>query len=215
MPDKHEKIIGAGSNFSIINPEVGVNITEEKKMKTGGKDFYKKYNRFSLEVFQDQLSKTARTTFFPSITEPTNENTNTIKEKGRKRISIKTKKGLPEIESKLLESNLPTEDNRTLSVKTKDLKAALQNLDLISEGEEKNLENNKKTINKNIIKKAMSKFMPTKIDYKEMDIFAKTLMGSHNWGGEIYTSETKKIIFIKCQKNLKNMKYKENYLLIY
>ena len=31
MPDKHEKIIGAGSNFSIINPEVGVNITEEKK----------------------------------------------------------------------------------------------------------------------------------------------------------------------------------------
>ncbi len=114
-----------------------------------------------------------------------------------------------------MESNLPTEDNRTLSVKTKNLKAALQNLDLISEGEEKNLENNKKKINKNIIKKAMSKFMPTKIDYKEMDIFAKTLMGSHNWGGEIYINETKIIIFIKCQINLKNMKYKENYLLIY
>ena len=194
--DKHEKIYVAGSNFSIINPEVGVNVIEDKKMKTGGKDFYKKFNRFSLEVFQDQLSKTTRTSFFPSITEPTNENTNTIKEKAKRRFSVNTKgKIIPEVDSKLLESNLPTEDNRTLSVKTKNLKAALQNLDLISEGEEKNLGSNKKTINKNIIKRAMNKFGPTNIDYKEMDVFAKTLMGSNNWGGEIYSNTKKKNLY--------------------
>ena len=81
--DKHGQKYAAGSNFRIINPEVGVSIIENKQVKSGGKDFFKKFNRFSIEVFQDQLSKTATSNFYPTITEPTNIN-NTISDKMRR-----------------------------------------------------------------------------------------------------------------------------------
>ena len=70
--DKGLKFV-SGSNFNIINPEIGVNITENQKQKSGGKDFYKKFNRFSLEVFQEQLSKTSNS-FFPKISEENDTN---------------------------------------------------------------------------------------------------------------------------------------------
>ena len=201
--DKPETRYAAGSNFSIMNPEVGVSIIEDKQMKTGGKDFYQKYNRFSLEVFQDQLNKTSRTSFFPTLTEPTNANDN-IPEKSKRRASInaispKKKKILKDLEPKIMEENHPHEENNTLSVKTKNLRIALQNLDLINEGTQRNLSHNKKIINKNFIKNALSKYGQTKTDYNEMNVFAKTLMGTHNWGGELY-SEKKKISNIRMPK---------------
>ena len=201
--DKPETRYAAGSNFTIINPEVGVSIIEDKHMKTGGKDFYQKYNRFSIEVFQEQLNKTSRTSFFPALTEPTNTIDN-VPEKLKKRASInvispKKKKILKEIEPKIMEENLPHEENNTLSVKTKNLGIALQNLDLINEGTQRYLSHNKKIINKNFIKNALSKYGETKTDYKEMNVFAKTLMGTHNWGGELY-SEKKKINHIRMPK---------------
>ena len=201
--DKPDSRYAAGSNFTIINPEVGVSIIEDKHMKTGGKDFYQKYNRFSLEVFQDQLNKTSRTSFFPTLTEPTTTNDN-IPEKNKGRasnniIGPKKKKLLKEIEPKIMEENLRHEENNTLSVKTKNLRIALQNLDLINEGTQRYLSHNKKIINKNFIKNALSKYGETKADYKEMNVFAKTLMGTHNWGGEVY-SEKQKISHIRMPK---------------
>jgi hypothetical protein len=35
-----EPIISAGSNFDIMNPVCGVNLTEDKKMKSGEKIFF-------------------------------------------------------------------------------------------------------------------------------------------------------------------------------
>ena len=187
--DKNSMRFAAGSNFAIINPEVGVSIIEEKKVKSGGKDFFKKYNKFSLEIFQDQLSKTASSNFFPKITETINVN-NTINDKAKRRASMLKQNVIKEIEPKFIDK-LPTEDNNILSIKTKNLKIALENLDLISEQKEKEFNKNKKVINKNIIKKTMNKFEQTKYEYNEMNVFAKTLMGSHNWGVEI-NSERKR-----------------------
>ena len=72
-------------------------------------------------------------------------------------------------------------------------------MDLINEGTQRNLSHNKKIINKNFIKNALSKYGQTKTDYNEMNVFAKTLMGTHNWGGELY-SEKKKISNIRMPK---------------
>ena len=175
----------AGSNFSIINPEVGVNIKEEKKMKSGGKDFYKKYNRFSVEVFQDQLNKTAASNLFPKISEQIVGN---IKVKKKASLSLKPKK-IEEEKSKTIIP--PNEKNNTLSLKTKNLKYALENLDLITDGEERDLSKTKKIFKKNIMKKRKNKIDKRKIDYDEMNVFAKTLMGSHNWGRVLYNDSKK------------------------
>ena len=51
-------IIPSGSNFEIMNMEIGVSIKENKKFKTGGKDFYLKYNKYSLENYNKQLKRT-------------------------------------------------------------------------------------------------------------------------------------------------------------
>ena len=39
-------IVLSGSNFEIMNMEVGVSLKEKEKYKTGGKDFYHKFNKF-------------------------------------------------------------------------------------------------------------------------------------------------------------------------
>ena len=62
--DKSNMKYASGSNFGIMNPEIGVNIMEEKRIKSGGKDFYKKFNKFSVEIFQDHLNKTT-SNFYP------------------------------------------------------------------------------------------------------------------------------------------------------
>ena len=51
-------IMPSGSCFDLISLEVGVNITEDKKYKTGGKDFFKKFNKYSLDSYNRQLKDT-------------------------------------------------------------------------------------------------------------------------------------------------------------
>ena len=202
-PEKPETRYAAGSNFTLINPEVGVSIIENKQMKTGGKDFYQKYNRFSLELFQDTLNKTARSNFYPTITEPKNINNNniSINDKAKRRGSLNVKQNLKDIESKLINQKHQNEEY-LLSVKTQNLKRALENLDLIHEGQENT--NKNKLINKDIIKNALNKFGQRKIDYSEMNVFTKTLMGSHNWGGEIYSDSKRNRIYKMPKKPLEN-----------
>ena len=48
-----EKMIISGSSFDFINPEVGVKIIENEKIKNGGKNFYIKYNKYSLENYNN------------------------------------------------------------------------------------------------------------------------------------------------------------------
>ena len=189
--DKNSMKFAAGSNFEIINPEIGVNIKEEKKLKSGGKDFYKKFNKFSLEIFQDQLSKTVTSNFFPKIQEQLSPSNNENNRRGSLSIKEKIKK---DIVNTLTNNRRPNEDNNTISLITDNLKIALENLDLISERQEKKLHKMKLTKN-NFLKKNV-KINKKKSDYKEMNIFTKTLMGSQNWGGELYT-ESRKILKYK------------------
>ena len=51
-------IILSGSNFEIMNMEVGVSIKEKEKYKTGGKDFYHKFNKYSMDNYNKQLKDT-------------------------------------------------------------------------------------------------------------------------------------------------------------
>ena len=51
-------IILSGSNFEIMNMEVGVSIKEKEKYKTGGKDFYHKFNKYSIDNYNKQLKDT-------------------------------------------------------------------------------------------------------------------------------------------------------------
>ena len=138
--DKNNMKYASGSNFGIMNPEIGVNIMEEKRIKSGGKDFYKKFNKFSVEIFQDHLSKTT-SNFYQKNKEKIEENNETKKRRGSLSVRETIKKDIDNI---LINSRQPTEDNNTLSLKTKNLKIALENLDLVLE--DNGLDNHKKLI---------------------------------------------------------------------
>ena len=57
-------IILSGSNFDIMNMEVGVSIKEKEKYKTGGKDFYHKFNKYSMDNYNKQLKDTLQINSF-------------------------------------------------------------------------------------------------------------------------------------------------------
>ena len=48
----------SGSNFEIINPSIGVNIKEKDQVKVGGKNFYEKFHKFSVDEFNKTLQET-------------------------------------------------------------------------------------------------------------------------------------------------------------
>jgi len=196
--DKSNMKYASGSNFGIMNPEIGVNIMEEKRIKSGGKDFYKKFNKFSVEIFQDHLSKTT-SNFYPKNKENIEENNETKKRRGSLSVRDKIKKDIDNI---LINTRQPTEDNNTLSLKTKNLKIALENLDLVLE--DKGLDNHKKLIKKNFIKEKLNEIGVRKINYNEMNVFTKTLVGNENWGLNLYSERAKRNTFKIPTKPEKN-----------
>ena len=184
--DKNAKLV-SGSNFAIINPEIGVNITEDKRMKSGGKDFYKKFNRFSIEVFQEQLSKTA-SSFFPKITEQTVINNQTNETSKTNRIFSNEKmERIDEYQNKkkVNENKTLSRNNNgknSLSLKTKNLRLALQDLDLIKEGNIKDFNKNKKIKKDKFLSKIFNNIKTSRNNLNDMNKFAKTLIGNENWG---------------------------------
>ena len=64
MDKNKPPIIGAGSNFDLMLPECGVNLIEEKKTKSGGKDYFLKYNKYSLQFFEETFNKTISSNFY-------------------------------------------------------------------------------------------------------------------------------------------------------
>ena len=190
-----QPLIAAGSNFAIMNPECGVNLTENKKTKSGGKDYLKKYNKYSIQVFEETLNRTATSNFYQNRMNNPNNNTNVMSLKKKSlRDQILEEKGS---EIKQINTNnhinltLPNELNNKLFVKTKNLRRALNDLDLITEGEERAFSQKKN--NKNLLRR--KKFIvdfkkKEKIDYDEINKFAKTLIGEENWGNRIYENVT-------------------------
>ena len=195
--DKEAKLV-SGSNFNIINPEIGVNITEDKRMKSGGKDFYKKFSRFSLEVFQEQLSRTSNS-FFPKVIEQNDIITHMTERNttNRKMSNIFNKDNKDKIKNKIKNiKNKQTlsrnnEEKNSLSLKTKNLNIALQDLDLITDREIKELNKTKKIQKTLFLKNVLSDNKTSRENYNEMDKFAKTLVGKENWGTGMYTERGK------------------------
>ena len=68
-------IVLSGSNFDIMNMEVGVSIKEKEKFKTGGKDFYHKFKKYSMDNYNKQLKETVQVNSFMK-TQIENENYN-------------------------------------------------------------------------------------------------------------------------------------------
>ena len=54
---KHFPIITSGSNFNLMNMEIGVSLKEDEKYKTGGLDFLSKFKKFSLKAYDKKLKE--------------------------------------------------------------------------------------------------------------------------------------------------------------
>ena len=122
----------AGSNFELMNMECGVILKEDTKYKTGGKDFFKKYQRYSIENFERQQNRTQTENFFKKRSDAFPDNVNLTNDLP-KEISPKTQQDFHKNYINLE----PSDMNNTLHLKTKNLKLALNALDLITESEEK------------------------------------------------------------------------------
>ena len=183
IPDKNGIKFASGSNFEIMNLECGVNLIEDKKKKSGGKDFFQKYGRCSFEIFQDQLNKTSLNNNLININVNNSDSDNDK--------HMKTEIGLPPLNIKKMkrektEYNIkntePNVTNNILNLKTKNLKIALSNLDLINE---KNIrEINGKNLEKiNLLKNnSIKNIKKDKKDFGEINIFNRTLMKNKLWG---------------------------------
>ena len=54
----NQKLEPSGSNFNLINPSVGVKVTEKKMTKDGGFDYYKEFKKYSIDEFNKTLQDT-------------------------------------------------------------------------------------------------------------------------------------------------------------
>lgn len=187
-PDRNGMKFASGSNFDIMNLECGVNIIENNKKKTGGRDYYKKYGRCSFEIFQDQLTKTSSSFYQNNNSNIININVNDSNN-NMKTDTNQNKSGLPSINKKRFNreksdydilNTAPNATNNILHLKTKNLKIALSNLDLINEDEIKEL--TKKNTEKTNILNNSKDIKPEKKDFGEMNIFNKALLKNKKWG---------------------------------
>ena len=210
-----EPVVASGSNFEIMNPECGVTLKENEKTKEGGKDFYSKYNKYSLEVYEETLNRTISSNFYSNqknsiMTSNINNNNYTVVNKTLKKLkskrikddAINEVKDDKNINNKNINLMVPNEVNNRIQVKAKNLKLALNDLDLIKERDEKYFSAKKK--NKNIIKKnnIFSDYLAKKNrnKYDEINKFAKTLVGSGKWGDSLFPLKRPEGDFKRPQK---------------
>jgi hypothetical protein len=191
-PDRNRMKFASGSNFEIINLECGVKLIENQKIKTGGKDFFRKYGRCSFEIFQEQLNRTSSGYYHNDNNNYINVNINDNENDSNIKNDIKQdNSGLPYIFKKKFKkeksdydilNTMPNSSNNYLNLKTTNLKAALNNLDLINEDRlrefaKKSEDNN----NENILNNTKDKKLEKK-DYGEINKFNKTLLKNKLWG---------------------------------
>ena len=180
-PDRNRMKFASGSNFEIINLECGVKLIENQKIKTGGKDFFRKYGRCSFEIFQEQLNRTSSGYYHNDNNNYINVNINDNENDSNIKNDIKQdNSGLPYIIKQKFKkeksdydilNTMPNSSNNYLNLKTTNLKTALNNLDLINE------DNN----NGNILNNTKDKKLEKK-DYGEINKFNKTLLKNKLWG---------------------------------
>ena len=168
---KKQPILPAGSSFDIFNLECGVTLVEDEKYKTGGKDFFKKYNRYSIENYKRkqgiQMTTIKHKTTEKRIKEP---------------ITVASDKSNTIVNAITYDNPQPSPVVNTIHLKTKNLRLAINDLDLITEDEEKEMAKNfNRTKPNNLFRKANDE-MNLEDGHDDMDQFAKTLMGGKEWG---------------------------------
>ena len=144
--DKNPKII-SGSNFEIMNLECGVNLTENNQRKSGGKDYFHKYGRLSLDSYENQLYRTSSSFYNNQFKNNNYINININNSGGDDSNEQKLKAYTHQKNSRLqsatpskmkekideMRNTPPSRKNKYLYLKINNLKSALSHLDLINE----------------------------------------------------------------------------------
>ena len=188
-------IMPSGSCFDLISLEVGVNITEDKKYKTGGKDFFKKFNKYSLDSYNRQLKDTISSNMSMINTNPvftsanilTNTDYNYQTNLTEPNQTMTSKK--PLFQQTMFRTSKLTSLNNSIKMSNNgfSLSSAMEGLDLFASRLEKSDRANQKNIFKE--KNRTNNSMNTK-ELKEMNKFAVTLM-SDNFGSELRGNKTR------------------------
>ena len=188
-------IMPSGSCFDLISLEVGVNITEDKKYKTGGKDFFKKFNKYSLDSYNRQLKDTISSNMSMINTNPvftsanilTNTDYNYQTNLTEPNQTMTSKK--PLFQQTMFRTSKLTSLNNSIKMSNNgfSLSSAMEGLDLLASRLEKCDRANQKNIFKE--KNRTNNSMNTK-ELKEMNKFAVTLM-SDNFGSELRGNKTR------------------------
>ena len=185
----------SGSCFDLISLEVGVNITEDKKYKTGGKDFFKKFNKYSLDSYNRQLKDTISSNMSMINTNPvftsanilTNTDYNYQTNLTEPNQTMTSKK--PLFQQTMFRTSKLTSLNNSIKMSNNgfSLSSAMEGLDLLGSRLKKSDRANQKNIFKE--KNRTNNSMNTK-ELKEMNKFAVTLM-SDNFGSELRGNKTR------------------------
>ena len=144
--DKNPKII-SGSNFEIMNLECGVNLTENNQKKSGGRDYFHKYGRLSLDSYENQLYRTSSSFYNNQLNNNnyininiSNDNGNDSNEKKVQAYAHQKNSRLQSATSSKMKEKIdemrntpPSSKNKYLNLKIKNLKSALSHLDLFNE----------------------------------------------------------------------------------
>ena len=218
MIEKNGAKYASGSNYDLIKLECGVNLVENRKKKSGGKNYFEKYGRFSYELYQDKLYNTTSENFLKNeykeiLNNPFKENKNkNINDTNEKKKNNKIKKQL--ISDKVLIREKSDYDakyentDKHLNTKTRNLEIVMNNLDLMKEFqlnidiENKNMKNTKYNFFKTKINKSSKK---NKNNLIEINNFNKEVMKNNLWG-EPNNLNKKEDIFQK-QAIHHNLKY--------
>ena len=192
---------------------------ENRKKKSGGKNYFKKYGRFSYDLYHNKLYKTTTENFLENEFEEIinnsfkrDENRDNKKNEKMKNNKIKkeliTDKVLIKEKSDLNGKYENTDIKAQLKTKIRNLKIVMNNLDLMKEfqleinQEKRNMKNTKY----NFFKKKINKnFKRNENDLREINNFNKTVMKNNFWG-EPNNLNKKEEVF-KKQPLFHNLKY--------
>ena len=221
-------IILSGSNFDIMNMEVGVSIKEKEKFKTGGKDFYHKFNKFSLDNYNKQLKETIKVNSFMKTQ---TENDNYIKSDVNNNYfnnltegynsSINFTNNISNLNLQTANSNknfltdyntlsnfgnvsINKSKNSSLSPKLKlsgtglSLRVSMDKLNLISERQEKLTKKVKNIFKRKFFNQTSNKFSLPQLE--EINKFSSEILTSSNWASKKGVNNTIGTPFRKPEK---------------
>ena len=197
--EKSGSKFASGSNFNLIKLECGVDLTENRKKKSGGKNYFEKYGRFSYELYQNRLNKTMSENFILNeLKEAINndmkneENENGFKRKDNIKKSYRKNIGLIPNKELIREKSdyeaiyeVDNIDDNNLKIKAKKLKIVMNNLDLMKDFQMNNDSEKNQTYHTkfNFFKNKINQnFKKGKNDLREINNFNKTVMKNNFWG---------------------------------